>query len=463
MKIKKQLVLTIMLLLATMPSTVNAQSGSNVIDEVVWVVGDEAIFKSDVEQARIDAQRNRQPIGGDPYCVLPEQLAIQKLFMHQAELDSVEVSDAEVYNYVERVMNSMLQSYGSIEKMEQYEQKTEAQIRDQLFESWKTQLMTRKVQSSLTENIKVTPAQVRSYFKDKPQDSIPFIPTKVEVQIFVRAPKISQEEIDRVKNDLRDYTERINAGQDKFSTLAVMYSEDPGSANQGGRIGFSGRGSLDPAYAAAAFNLNDTKTVSKIVESEFGFHIIQLIEKRGDQVDTRHILRKAKPTDAAIEEAINFVDSVCNEVRKGEYEFEAPLPYLSDDKESRNNYGILPNTYPQNQESENFGTSRFEMKELPTEIARQVANMQIGEISKPFLMIDRRGKEVVAAVRLKNRIDGHYATMTDDYQTLLGVVTADKQNQLIQQWIRDKQKSTYIRISDGWKNCEFSNPGWIKE
>lgn len=462
MKVKKLLVLTAVLL-AMMPSALRAQSNNNVIDEVVWVVGDEAIFKSDVEQARIDAQRNRQPINGDPYCVLPEQLAIQKLFMHQAELDSVEVSDAEIYNYVERVMNQMLQSYGSIEKLEQYEQKTESQIREQLYENWKSQLMTRKVQATLTENIKVTPAQVRNYFKDKPQDSIPFIPTKVEVQIFVRAPKISQEEIDRVKDELRDYTERINSGKDKFSTLAVMYSEDPGSANQGGRIGFSGRGNLDPAYAAAAFNLNDTKTVSKIVESEFGFHIIQLIEKRGDQVDTRHILRKARPTDEAIEEAINFVDSVCNEVRKGQYEFDAPLPYLSDDKESRNNYGILPNTYPQNEESENYGTSRFEMKELPTEIARQVANMEIGEISKPFLMIDRKGKEVVAAVRLKNRIDGHYASMTDDYQTLLGVVTADKQNQLIQNWIREKQKSTYIRINDSWKNCEFTHPGWIKE
>lgn len=462
MKNKKRLALAAMLLLAAIPANLFAQSANNVIDEVVWVVGDDAIFKSDVEQARIDAQMSHQPIGGDPYCVIPEQLATQKLFLHQAELDSIEVTDAQVFQYVEQRMNMLIQNYGSMEKLESYSHKTEAQIREQLFTSLREQLLVNRVQQELTKNIKITPAQVRNYFKNKPQDSIPFIPTKVEVQIFVRAPKIAQEEIDRVKDELRDYTERVNSGKDNFSTLAVLYSED-GSASKGGRIGLMGRGELDPAYAAAAFSLNDTKTVSKIVESEFGFHIIQLIEKRGERVDTRHILRKARPSDEAIEEAINFVDSVCNEIRKGEYAFEDPLPYLSDDKDSRNNYGILPNTYPQNQDSENYGTSRFEMKELPTEIARAVANMQIGEISKPFIMIDKKGKEVVAAVRLKNRIDGHSASMTDDYQTLLQVVQLEKQNEIINKWIREKLKSTYVRINDDWKNCEFSVPGWVKE
>ena len=462
MKVNRQFVLTAMLLMAAVPASLKAQSGNNVVDEVIWVVGDEAIFKSEVEQARIEAQTNHQQLGGDPYCVIPEQLAIQKLFLHQAILDSIEVSDAEVYRYVEDHMNRLVQTFGSVEKMESIRQQSESQIREQLFNTYKDQLVARNVQAELTKNIKVTPSQVRNYFKDRPQDSIPFIPTKVEVQILVRAPKISQEEIDRVKNELRDYTERVNSGKDKFSTLAVMYSED-GSASQGGRIGFMGRGSLDPAYAAAAFNLNDTKTVSKIVESEFGYHIIQLIEKRGDQVDTRHILRKARPSDQEIEDAINFVDSVCNEIRKGEYGFEDKLPILSDDKDSRYNYGILPNTFPQNMESDNYGTSRFEMKELPPEIARQVANMEIGEISKPFLMIDKKGKEVVAAVRLKTRIDGHYATMADDYQVLMQVVENSKRDEVIGKWIREKQKSTYIRINDDWKNCEFANPGWVKE
>ncbi|MCQ2095070.1 MAG: peptidylprolyl isomerase [Bacteroidaceae bacterium] len=438
-----------------------AQSESNVIDEVIWVVGDEAIFKSEVEEAILDAQMSRQPISGDPYIVIPEQLAVQKLFLHQAALDSVEVTDAQVFQNVDERMNVLMQTFGSKERMEANYNMTSAQIREKMYVSLRDQMMVSSVQKNLTDGIKVTPSQVRNYFKNVPEDSIPYIPTKVEVELFVRKPVISQEEIDRVKDEMRDYTERVNSGKDRFSTLAVMYSED-GSASRGGEIGFLGRAELDPAYAAVAFNLNDTKTVSKIVESEFGFHIIQLIEKRGDRINTRHILRKARPTDEAIETCIHFVDSVCNAVRKGEFTFEEALPYLSDDKETRNNYGILPNTYAQNQGSDNYGTSKFEMKELPTEIARAVADMEIGEISKPFLMIDKKGKEVVAAVKLKNKINGHRATLTDDYQVLQNVLRARKCDEMLDKWIKEKQKTTYIRINEKWRNGEFQYPGWVK-
>ena len=431
-----------------------AQAQNNTIDEVIWVVGDEAILKSDVENARIDAQSQGQTFDGDPYCVIPEQLAIQKLFLHQAAIDSVDVGDADVFRQVDQRINYYIQNIGSREKMEEYFGKTMTQIREQLFEMVKNDEMVKQVRSNLIKDIKVTPAQVRRYFKDMPEDSIPFIPTKMECQIVVRQPKISQEEIDRVKNELRDYTERVNSGTSSFSTLARMYSEDPGSARQGGELGFTGRGMLVPEFANVAFNLTDPKAVSKIVESEYGFHIIQLIEKRGDQVNCRHILRKPRVSDEALENAINELDSLADEIRKGSFTFDYVTQYVSDDKDTRNNFGIMYN--------ENDGTSRFELKDFDPAVAKVVANLNIGEISKPFIMTNSKGKEVVAIVKLRNKINGHRATMTEDYQALQDVVVERLSEEKLDKWIREKQHNTYIHINDDWTNCEFKYPGWIK-
>lgn len=431
-----------------------ANAQNNVVDEVIWVVGDEAILKSDVENARIDAQSMGQRFEGDPYCVIPEQLAIQKLFLHQAAIDSIEVSDADVFRSVDMRINSAIQNIGSREKLEEYLGKTMSQIREIWFEQGKEQELVSQVRSNLVKNIKVTPAQVRRYFKELPEDSLPFIPTKVECQIVVRQPKISQEEIDRVKGELRDYTERVNNGTSKFSTLALMYSQDVVSARQGGELGFMGRGSLVPEFANVAFNLTDPKAVSKIVESEFGFHIIQLIEKRGDQINCRHILRKPRVSDEALEKSINELDSLSDEIRKGTFTFDECTQYVSDDKDTRNNYGIMVN--PED------GTSKFELKDLPSEVAKVVANMNIGEISKPFVMTNTKGKEVVAIVKLRNKTNGHRATMSDDYQALQDVVVAKLSEEKIQNWIREKQKTTYVHINEGWNECEFQYPGWIK-
>ena len=268
--------------------TASAQVNDNVVDEVIWVVGDEAILKSDVEQARMEAIQMGQRFDGDPYCVLPEQLAIQKLFLHQAAIDSVEVSDADVFQQVDRRINYYIQNIGSKEKMEEYFNKTSTQIREQLYNIVRDDELTSQVRRNLVKDIKVTPAQVRRYFKELPEDSIPYIPTKVECQIITRNPVIPQSEIDRVKDELRGYTERINNGSSQFSTLALLYSEDKVSGQQGGEMDWMGRGSFVPEFANVAFNLTDPKAVSKIVETEYGFHIIQLIEKRGDQILPSH-------------------------------------------------------------------------------------------------------------------------------------------------------------------------------
>ena len=439
----------------------NINSRNNVIDEVIWIVGDEAILKSDVEDARIEAMAMGQKIVGDPYCVIPEQLAVQKLFLNQAAIDSVEVSDGDVYQEVNSRIDHFVQEYGSKEKVEEYAGKSISQLREQLFNSIRDNEMVNQVRQGLVKNIKATPAQVRHYFKDMPEDSIPFVPTPVEVQIIVRKPKISQEEIERVKADLRDYTERINSGSSKFSTLAVMYSEDPGSARRGGELGFTGKGMLVPEFANVAFNLNDTKTVSKIVESEFGYHIIQLIEKRGDLINGRHILRKPRVSDKALTDAVNEMDSLANEIRKGTFTFDECTSMVSDDKDTRNNYGNMVNL-SQEASQACYGTPKFELKDLPAEVAKTVANMNIGEISKPFVMMNSKNQEVVAIVKLKNKTDGHRASMVDDYQVLQNVLVEKLSSDKIEEWIKNKMKTTYVRINDDWKKCEFKYAGWIK-
>ena len=434
------------------------QSASNVIDEVIWVVGDEAILKSEVEEARIEAQMQGERLNGNPDCVIPEQLAVQKLFLHQAAIDSITVSDADVFNSVDNRIERYVQAYGSREKLEEYLERPLSQYRNLLFELEKNGELMRQVQMNIIKNTKVTPVQVRNYFKNVPEDSLPFVPTTVEVQIFTRAPKVSQEEIDHIKADLRSYTERINSGMDRFSTLAVMYSED-GSASKGGELGFMSRGELVPEFANVAFSLTDPNTVSKIVETEYGYHIIQLIEKRGEKVNVRHILRKPRATDQEVMDCVHFLDSVCDDIRRGKFTFEECLPYLSDDKDTRNNYGNMVYKDPVTLQT----TSKFEMVNLPTEVARVVTGMQIGEISKPFAMINNQGKEVVAVVKLKNRINGHRATMKEDYQVLQETMLEKLNEAKINDWIREKQKTTYVRINEDWRDCEFQYPGWIKE
>ena len=428
----------------------------NVIDEVVWVVGDEAILKSDVEEARMDALYNGRRFEGDPYCVIPEEIAVQKLFLHQAKLDSIEVSEAEIIQRVDMMTNMYIQQIGSREKMEEYFNKTSTQIRETLRDNARDGLTVQKMQQKLVGEIKVTPAEVRRYFKDLPQDSIPYIPTQVEVQIITLQPKIPISEIEDVKKTLRDYTDRVTKGEIDFSTLARLYSEDKASAIKGGECGFMGRGMMDPAYANVAFSLQDPKKVSKIVESEFGFHIIQLMEKRGDRIKVRHILLKPHVPEEALMAGTARLDSIADDIRNGKFSFEEAASVLSQDKDTRNNHGLLPNP--------NNNTSKFEMQELPPEIAKVVDNMKVGEISTAFTMIPQKtGKEECVIVKLKSRINGHKATISEDYQNLKEIVLEKRRDEMLDKWIREKQKHTYVRINDNWKNCTFKYPGWVKD
>ena len=438
--------------------SVTTYGQNNVIDEVVWVVGDEAILKSDVESERLNAQYEGRKFDGDPYCVIPEQLAIQKLFLHQAELDSIDVSEQEVLSRLEQQTNWLIDQIGSKEKMEEYYNKTSTQIREMLRENIRNGLIVEKMQREIVGDIKIVPADVRRYFKNLPQDSIPFVPTQVEVQIVTLEPKIPQEEIERVKKTLRDYTERIEKGEIAFGTLARLYSEDPGSARRGGEYGFQGRGEVVPEFANVVFNLTDPKKVSKVFETEYGFHIAQLIEKRGDRVSYRHILLKPKVEEKDLETSLLRLDSIAKDIRNAKFTFDEAATFISQDKDTRNNHGLMANP--------KSGTARFEMQDLAQvsqEIAKVINDMNVGEVSEPFTMINNKGKEVCAIVKLKARIDGHKATITEDYQRLKSIVQSKLGDEKLHKWIVDKQKSTYVRINENWVTCDFKYPGWVRK
>ena len=435
--------------------TVMSFSQNDVVDEVVWVVGDEAILRSEVERIRNDYGNT---IKGNPYCVIPEQLAVQKLFLHQAELDSITVSDADVNRNVEAKINEKVLMAGSKEKLEEYMRMPMNLIREELFEQIRAEMLTQEVRRNLTKDVKATPAEVRRHYKNMPEDSLPFIPTQVEVQILVQHPRITREEIERVKEQLRGWSERVTSGATSFSALARMFSEDEGSARQGGDLGFFGKADMDPAFANVAFSLTDPNKVSKVVQSEYGFHIIQLIEVRGDKIRARHILRRPEVEQKNVDACLARLDSISADIRDGKFTFEIGAQEISDDKDTRNNHGIMVNTNRETGER----TTRFEMGDLPGEVSRIVNDMEVGEISKPFTMIDRRGREVCAIVKLKNRIPAHRASVTEDFQILKGAVEERKSEEVIQKWIREKQKSTYVRIKQGWGECDFMYPGWVK-
>jgi len=430
---------------------------TNVIDEVAWVVGDGPIWRSEVEEAYSQLQYENQKLQGDPYCVIPERLAIEKLYLHQADMDTVEVAESAVSAQVESRINYFIANLGSKEKVEEYFRKPLPELRSELSETIRNMSRIRMVQESLTKDIKVTPSEVRKYFDKLPVDSVPYIPLTVEVQLITVNPVIPREEIEDVKSRLRGFADKVNSGESDFSTLAILYSEDSGTAIRGGEVGFAGRATLDPAYANVAFNLNDPKRVSKIVESQYGYHIIQLIEKRGDRINTRHILLRPKVSDKDLTDALARLDSVrADIVDKKKLTFEQAVPYVSQDKDTRNNHGIMVN--------ENTGNARFEMSELPQEVAKEVAKLKDGEISKPFIMKDpKKNSDIVGMVKLTARIDGHKANLADDYQAIKEMYEAAEREKILTQWLENKINETYVKIEDGWRNCTFEHKGWIKQ
>lgn len=425
-----------------------------VIDEVIWVVGDEAILRSEVEEERLRAQYEGQTIPGDPYCVIPEQLAVQKLFLHQAELDSIEANESSVSHQVDMRLNYYITQIGSKEKMEEYFRKPSSEIREEMMTSVRNQMIIQQMQQKLTSSVKPTPAEIRRFYLSLPVDSLPMMPAQVEVQILSFEPAVPTEETERIKQRLREFTERVQGGEADFSMLARLYSEDTESAKRGGELGFVGKGQLVPEFAEVAFNLNDPKRVSRIVQTEYGYHIIQLIEKKGDRINCRHILLRPRIGADDKVRAIERLDSIRRLVVADSMMFEQAVARFSEDKNTAMSAGLMIN--------QNTGGSQFEYQDLAPEIARQIYNMQEGDVSQPFVMMDQqKNREVCAIVRLKKKTDIHRANLTDDFQTIKSMLEQKKGAELLHEWILKKQKTTFVKIAPEWQNCEFQYSGWV--
>lgn len=435
-----------------------AQRPRNVVDEVIWVVGDDPIYLSDVEQARLYAESEGQALE-NPYCTIPEQIAIQKLYLHQAEIDSITVSEGDIIRSADEIINRYIQNIGSKEGVEAVMHKSISQLREEFKRSQRDRMRIQREQQRITEKVAITPAEVREYFKNLPADSLPLIPIQVEVEIITAQPQPTRAEVERIENKLRSFADRVNSGETEFSTLARFYSQDPGSSRNGGEMDYMGRGQLVPEFANAAFSLSDPKKVSKIVKTEFGYHIIQLVDKRGDKVKVRHILLKPDiPADEFARQEAKL-DSIATLIREHKLSFEDAAAIYSDDKDTRNNKGLMSYVNPE----DGMLTARFQLKDLNQSIAQVIDTMKVGEISKAITMTNAKGQDVCAIVKLKARIDAHRANLKEDFQKLRDVVYEKRCNEKLDEWIANKIKTTYVRINPGWKNCTFKYKGWIKE
>lgn len=443
--------LTILFLLS---SALTFSQNYKVIDQVIWVVGDEPILYSDIENEIQRRKYEKTPIEGDPYCTIPEQIALQKLFIAGAKLDSLTVSDAAVDQQVDARIRFFISQIGSKEKLEEYFNRPLNKLKEEMANNVRDQLLVQQMQQHIVSDVRISPQDVKRFYDKMPKDSIPNIPEMVEVQIIGLFPEITAAEEERIKSQLRDFREKIESGSYQFSTLAILYSEDRGSALQGGELGFMTKGKLVPEFANMAFSLYDKNKVSRIVKTEFGYHIIQLIERKNDQVNCRHILLVPKVGLKEKEDASNKLDSIATAIRMGETTFGEAALTFSEDENSKQNEGIMIN--PQN------GTTKFQLQNLPSDIAKVVYTMKEGEISAPFMYKNESGKEMVCIVRLKSRIKAHKANPQDDYQALKDMVTASKNQELIEKWIKEKQQETFIQIAPEYKNCQFRYPGWIK-
>lgn len=430
------------------------QAQDKVVDQITAVVGKNIILKSDIEGMYLQQQAQGITSEGDAKCEILENLLVEKLLLAEAELDTtITVSDSQLNQSMEQRIQYFISHLGSEKEVEAYFKKSIVELKSDMQEVIKNQQMTQQMQGKIVDKVTITPAEVRMHFKNLPESEIPQIAEQVEYAQITVQPEVPIEEEDRIKSTLRELKRRIESGESGFAPLAVMYSED-GSAKNGGELDYMGRGNLDPAYAAAAFNLKGDK-ISNVVRSEFGYHIIQVMDRKGELIKTRHILMMPKPSDKSLTKSYQRVDSIANFIRNGKFKFEEAAQHFSYDKDSRNNGGVVIN--PES------GDSKWKLSELDPDVSKVVANMKVGEISKPFKTIDQKNQQVVyKIVKLVNKHDAHPANLRDDYVELSNIYMSKKKEQTLDKWIRDKQSGTYVHIDDSYLNCNFKYKGWIK-
>ncbi len=439
----KKYFLFLLVLLAASSESVIAQK-PQVIEAVMAVVGNKIILKSDIEKQYMQFLAQGGERSTDGRCIIFDQLLLQKLLINQAELDSVIVSASQVDGELDKRMRYYIRQIGSEQKLEEYFHTTISQLKADFHDVIRDQLTVQTMQGKITHDITATPNNVREYFESIPPDSVPYIEAELEIAQIVSKPPISNEEKQRVKSQLEEYRNKIIAGDD-FAVYAALYSQDPTTAKKGGELGFFERGQMVPEFEAAAFNLKAGE-VSPIVETKFGYHILQLVERRGDQINVRHILLQPKISDNDLLKSVHMLDSLKNKIEIGSITFEAAAEKYSDDEDTRNNGGLLLNP--------ETGTTHIAPDKLDKMLFFSVDTMPLNKISSPMLMSTPEGKNAYRLIMVKSRTKPHKANLKDDYQRIQEIALQEKQSKAMSDWVMKKKKSTYIHINEEYDSCE---------
>jgi len=430
-----------------------SKAQDKVVDQIVAVVGSNPILKSDIETGVIQNQAQGVTTQGDAKCEILEQLLEQKLLLAEAELDTmIIVTDNQINQQMDRRMNYFIENIGSEKEVEKYFSKSINQLKAEMSETIKEQLKTEQMQAKIIAKVTATPSEVRQFFRQLPSKDVPEIGSQMEYAQISILPAITEQQDLEVKAKLRDFKKRIENG-DNFATLAIMYSEDPGSARNGGEMEYVGRAMLDPAFATEAFNLKPNQ-VSKVVRSEFGYHIIQLIDRKGEKIKVRHILLMPKVDPLELVKAKNRIDSIADFVRKGKITWEQAAFLYSSDKNTRNNGGLVT--------SQRTGSSKFGVADLDPDVSKVITTMNIGETSRPFESVDDKQRKVYKVIKLLNKTEAHKANMQDDYQNLSEMFLTKKKEEVYRKWISKQQSKTYIHVDDAYANCNFKLKSWKK-
>jgi peptidyl-prolyl cis-trans isomerase SurA len=444
-----------LVLIALLLPGVFAANAQKLVESIAAIVGNEVIYLSDLENTVTDLRRsgNKTPVD-QLRCTVFQEMLVSKLFLDQARIDSISVTDDAVEGDLNMRMNDAIRRAGSEEALVAFFRKSMLEIRRDIKKTMLEQEVVREVQSNIAKNITVTPGALKKFYASLPKDSIPVIPAKYEISIIQLDPPSNEDNKAEARQKLLDVRSQILAGK-SFYALAVVYSEDTESAKNGGEIGFLTRGELEKEYADAAFSLTKN-TVSKIVETKYGFHIIQLIDRKGEMVNTRHILvrPKVKPDQAA--KAMFKLDSLANLIRKDSIKFETAAFRYSTHKDSRTNGGKFVTTNPSER------VTWFTLEELNQEMYVKIRDLKVGEISEPFKTTDENNNVVFRIVKLDNELPAHTANLKDDYQTLYNSALTDERTKVFSKWVKEKIAVTYIKVSDEFKSCEFLSNGWLK-
>ena len=430
--------------------------GQKLVESVSGIVGNEVIYLSEVENQLLQykAEGDLTPLEA-LRCKVYEGLLVQKLFLDQSRIDSVTIPDSNIEGDVTLRLNNFISIAGSEKALEAYFNKSMVEIRRDVKDALRNQYITETVQRGISSKVIVTPADVRKYFSGLPKDSLSLIPAKIEMSIIQLEPPSNEESKIEARQKLLDIRGRILAGTSTFTAQANLYSDDEGTRLKGGEVGLSSKGSLAKAYADAAWSLNKN-AISRVVETEFGFHIIQLIDRQGDLVNTRHILIKPKVNTLDIQRTISKLDSLANLVRNDSITFEAAAKQFSTHKDSKINGGQFVLNDPSSR------VTWIKLDALDKDTYTAVRNLKINDISEPYRTADEKGNVVYRIAKIDNEMPAHRANLKEDYQYLYDLALKEKQSKVYQEWINKKIEVTYIKISDEFRTCNFSNPGWLK-